>query len=358
MENKSFFEKYGKWIIVASGLLVFLSFLFPLVNYHPVAYDPDNWVFSEAGERIPVYFTSYMSSVPIIIVYSLVFIAVLMAVLAFKFNKLLNISMLLFIVCGVLFLISNYLFTYQLGFVGFNDYASEVGDEYKYWFIQSYISMADSRLAVGGVLASILCFLTVFVSFSVIYKSEKVTIRELAEMGILIAGAIVLDIIFHYIPNIPGQVGSISIAALPLMIIALRHGPIKGFFASSIVYGLITCITDGYGLWLYPLDYFVAFSGIAIIGLFKDKIMAKEGVNYGIQILLIFVSCLACGILRLVGSGASSILNYNYTLEAAFIANSIYALLSAFLCAGGLVALLKSLQIINKRYPVKKTIIE
>ena len=358
MEDKSFLEKYGKWLIVASGLLVFISFLFPLVNYHPVAYDPVSWEFAEAGSRIKANFLTYMASWPIIVLYSIIIIAVLMALLAVKFKKLLNISMLLFMVGGVMFLLSNYLFSYQLGLAAFKEYAAEVGDEYKFWFIQSYINMADSRLEAGAIIASIMSFVTVLVMFAVMYRGEKVTVRELTEMGILIAAAVALDIIFHFIPNLPGQVGSVSIATLPLMIIALRHGPVKGFFASSIVFGLITCVTDGYGLWLYPLDYFVAFSGVAIIGLFKDKIMVKDGAKYVVQIILIFAACLASGIMRLVGSGASSILNYNYTLEAAFIANSLYALVSALLCAGALVALLKPLQLINEKFPIKKSDIE
>ena len=66
--------------------------------------------------------------------------------------------------------------------------------------------------------------------------------------------------------------GSINLAMLPLLIISLRHGPFKGFIGGGIIFGFITCLIDGYGLITYPLEYFLAFGIVGILGFFSHFI--------------------------------------------------------------------------------------
>ena len=91
-------------------------------------------------------------------------------------------------------------------------------------------------------------------SLSQSYDETDFTIRDIAEDGILIAAAFGLN--FIKIPVGPTG-GSINLQMLPLMIIALRRGPFHGLVSGGIVYGLLTCLTDGYGFACYPFDYLI-----------------------------------------------------------------------------------------------------
>ena len=217
-----------------------------------------------------------------------------------------------------------------------------------------YIDLAGASLKGGAIISSSFSFIGAILSFSFGIEKEKITASEMAEMGMLVALAVVLDVVSHYvIPKIPSQVGSISIALLPLYFLSLRHGAAKGLLASSFAFGLITCLTDGYGLWTYPLDYLVAFSGVAIIGLFKEQIIGEDVTKVNIKgELLILCSILLAGLVRLVGSGASSILNYKYTFIAAVEVNILYSFVSAIICAVILMAFYGPIIKINKRFPL------
>ena len=85
------------------------------------------------------------------------------------------------------------------------------------------------------------------------------TVKDIAEIAILSALAIVLDRLVRIPLGATG--GSVNISMVPLYVIALRHGWFKSFIAGGVIYGLITCLFDGYGLICYPLEYFVAFGG-------------------------------------------------------------------------------------------------
>ena len=361
-ENNKFiaFFKQNTFIFaIFAGLFVFLGLAFPLLNAHGVTYDPVTWEFGETS-RV-VHNASIMFGMdgpvvwPLIIIYSLVIIAIALLPFSRINDKILIVAMLLFFVSGVMLLLSNYFYSYANAIHGAKENLEAIGDEYYYWFVSEYIKISDSRLGVGSILASIMCFISAIICFANQFSKERVTVREMTEIGMLVAAAVVLDLIFHYIPNIPGQVGSISVALLPLYILALRHGPAKGLLAASFVYGLITCFTDNYGIWLYPLDYMVAFSGVAIIGFFKKQIIGEEIETYNIKgEILIFVSIMLAGMVRLIGSGTSSILNYNYTLNAAIAANGLYTLLSSLACAIVLMAAYDPIIRLNKMFPVRK----
>ena len=95
-------------------------------------------------------------------------------------------------------------------------------------------------------------------------------VHDIVEIAMFVAIALVLDN-FLKIP-LGASGGSINLAVLPLVLLALRHGWFKGFVAGGIIFGFISCLIDGYGLVTYPLEYFVTFGSIAIVGAFSKLI--------------------------------------------------------------------------------------
>ena len=352
-EKESVLVKYYYLFAALLGLLVFIGFAFPLVNYHPFSYDAVNWTF-EDSERIKagvgVLFGDGVFAWALLYPYILVIAGVVLSVLSKLNKKLLMPAMILYFVAGMHLLLADDLFAFSYAFNSRIPYLEELREyQSEYWFMSEAQTVIDSRLEAGAILSIVFAFMAGVFNASISFSKESVSVRDITETGVLLAIAIVLDIIFHYIPNLPMQVGSISIACLPLMIIALRQGAAKGFLASTL-FGLITCVIDGYGLWLYPLDYFVAFSGVAVIGLFKDKIFIEGNDKLTFKIALyILGSSLIAGIIRLLGSGVSSIVNYGYTVNAAILVN-LYCLISAVICGIILVVAYKPLAKLNQRF--------
>ena len=98
----------------------------------------------------------------------------------------------------------------------------------------------------------------------------KFSVRDIVEIAVMCALAVVLDKAVK-IP-IGSTGGSLHISAVPLFIIAFRHGWFKGFIASGIVFGLVKCILDGYGFQFFFFEYLIAFGSIALAGLFGRMI--------------------------------------------------------------------------------------
>ena len=143
----------------------------------------------------------------------------------------------------------------------------------------------------------------------------KFSVRDICEIAMMCALAIAIDQLLNV--KIGANGGSISFACLPLFIVSYRHGWFKGFIASGIVFGFITCVFDGWGLVTYPLDYLIAFGSIGIAGLFGRtiyKFVKGEGVKSKIMsLLLILATVLIHIIIRLCSSTLSGIVIYNYT---------------------------------------------
>ena len=343
--KESFFTKRANIIAGILGLLVFIGFVLPMVNYHPISYDPVNWTFAEEA-RITANVGSLFTGVTawaLLIPYIAVLIAVVLSFLSFLTKKLLSIAMVLYLASGLFLIFGNNLFAFSYAFNLRLNYLADLGSsENIYWFLKEALKVIDARAESGVVLSAAIAFVASVFSGATSISKEHISVREITEMGVLLSAAVIFDLLFHFIPNLPMQVGSVSIACLPLMIIALRQGPVKGFVATTL-FGLLTCITDGYGIWLFPLDYFVAYSGVAIIGLFKEQIIGwgheKLTVKAGV---LIMVSALLAGHVRLIGSALSSIINYGYTLGPALLCN-LYGLVSALICGVLLILMYKPL---------------
>ena len=98
-------------------------------------------------------------------------------------------------------------------------------------------------------------------------------IRALCEGAILLALAIVLNMLSKSLfANLP-QGGSISLAMFPLLLIAHRWGWGSGLLA-GFCYGLLDMLLDGGYAWGWQsilLDYLVAYTALGLGGFFKGK---------------------------------------------------------------------------------------
>ena len=188
-------------------------------------------------------------------------------------------------------------------------------------------------------------------------KKSFLSVREMVEIALLVALAIVLDLDGLKI-SLGANGGSIGFTMLPLFILALRHGFIKGIIGIGLVYGLTTNLLDGWGLIYYPFDYFVAYGlSIPLVALFAKKIFNKNFTKKGALISYgyLTLSVLIAGSVRLIGHTISSIVFYDYTLIPALSYNIVYVGPSLLICLLVLYCLYPTLFILNKRFPTSFT---
>lgn len=175
------------------------------------------------------------------------------------------------------------------------------------------------------------------------------TVKDIVEIAMLISLAVILDMFLKI--KIGATGGSINLAMLPLMIIALRHNFYKSFIATGLVYGLTTCLTDGYGLMYLPFDYVLGFGSVALISLFRTFILNNETDKMSVKgIIFLFISCICVFVFRTLASTISSMVYYGYTFSAGIIYNITYIGPSVAACFALLILLYKPLLMVNKRY--------
>ena len=177
-------------------------------------------------------------------------------------------------------------------------------------------------------------------------------VRGLAEDGVLVALAFVFS--FIKIP-IAANGGSINFQMLPLMIIALRRGPLHGFVAGGLVYGLLTCLTDGYGFATYPFDYLIGFGSVAVMGFFRGLIFSPTQKNYNVKgEVFLIVSAILATFIRFVGGTISSMVIYSFEFVPALDYNAVYITVSGAIAVGVIAALYGPLAMLNARFPAEK----
>ena len=116
-------------------------------------------------------------------------------------------------------------------------------------------------------------------------KTNGFNSKKLAFAGLCIASSFALSFVkFKFIPS-----GSITVASLvPIMLYAYFFGPISGLLV-GLIHGLLQFIESA---WLFNwttflLDYPIAFSSIAMVGLMK-KFIKKELPALTIGVLLTY----------------------------------------------------------------------
>lgn len=211
-------------------------------------------------------------------------------------------------------------------------------------------------IAAGFIASIAFLSLATLLSLTLFYSVEKMTVRDIAEEGMLIALAFVLNLITFF--KAPTG-GSVNLQMLPLFILALRHGPTHGLISAGIVYGLISMATDGYTFACYPFDYLIGFGSVAIIGAFKPQILNKYldeskplTKGYVIGESFLFLAGVLATFVRFVGSTLSSIIVWEYSFKAAALYNSIYIPVSGALALLSTMLLLPAIVQLNKRFPV------
>ena len=208
---------------------------------------------------------------------------------------------------------------------------------------------------------NVFIFLAIFFDFSlaiallfILNTENEFSVRDIAEMAMLVALAIGLDL-----PGLKIQIGanggSISFTMIPLLIIALRLGMFKGFIAAGIIYGSITSVLDGWGMQYYLFDYLLAYGSLAVIGLFSKQILREDKGYPWMNIIFLVVGVILAITLRLAFATLSGVIFYETGFVESLIYNSLYILPSGGGALVVLILLLKPLMIVNKRFPVKST---
>ncbi len=171
----------------------------------------------------------------------------------------------------------------------------------------------------------------------------------MVEIGLFVSLAIILDLPFCKFKLLENG-GSISIAMLPLILISIRKGTLKGFIASGIIFGFITCLLDGYGIITYPLDYLLGFGSLSVAGLFRNKINQSKKVT---RYIFFVLDCASSLVLRLVFATSSGGLIYKVDVLSSLVMNVSYIFPSGALCIiAGCLVLPIFLQLM-KKYPVE-----
>ena len=218
--------------------------------------------------------------------------------------------------------------------------------------------LAKPKVAYGLILALVFCFLAQLFALAISYDAEKMSVRDIAEEGMLISMAFVLNLITLF--KAPTG-GSINLQMLPLFVLALRHGPTHGLIAGGIVYGLLTCLTDGYGIQTYPFDYLIGFGSIVVMGAFKNLVFNKDVMDeegnktkgFILGEVFIFVAGILSTFVRFVGSTASSMILYETGFVDSLIYNSMYIPISGAIAVFVTMGLFPALVMLNKKFPVK-----
>ncbi|MDY4145676.1 MAG: energy-coupled thiamine transporter ThiT [Bacilli bacterium] len=133
---------------------------------------------------------------------------------------------------------------------------------------------------------------------------KKKVVFNVTFTAVMIGLAVAFDFVAGLIPFLKFPYGGcISFAMLPLVLISIMCGPVYGIIGGSL-FGLINYFIDGYGFNIisFLLDYIVAFATLAIISVFRKKILeGKKGY---------FVLGFALGLnLRWISSSISGVLN-------------------------------------------------
>lgn len=116
---------------------------------------------------------------------------------------------------------------------------------------------------------------------------KKIAVKQLVEMGVALALAVVFGLIRVY--RLP-QGGSVSLEMVPIFFIAFRYGPLAGMVTGAL-YGVLQLFLGAY--IVHPLqlilDYPLAFAPLGLAGLFRE--FMKRG-KVWVTTLAIFIGSL------------------------------------------------------------------
>ncbi|MDD6302385.1 MAG: energy-coupled thiamine transporter ThiT [Bacillales bacterium] len=183
-------------------------------------------------------------------------------------------------------------------------------------------------------------------------KKILFSVRDICEIAMLTGLAILLGTFAEI--KIGENGGSIGFAMIPLLFICFRHGLLKGFIATGIVYGISTCAIDGYGFHCYPLDYLLAYGSLCIVSLFYKLVFKSESKwkPYFYICLSILIAC----VLRLAFHVISGMVLWETPFLGSLIYNIAYVGPSCLLCMILFCALYVPFKMLDNKYPVQHRI--
>ena len=158
---------------------------------------------------------------------------------------------------------------------------------------------------------------------------KRKNVKFVAYVGIFSAIGLVFDLLAGLIPDFWSAGGSISLAMLPIILMAYYYG-VKGGLLTGLVIGSIQLFWGKpFGLPGALLDYVIPYTIIGLCGLFINKTYNQPKKK---KILLFGISILAVGLMRVAIHTISGVLLYKATLWASFVYNAPYVLVSIGLC--------------------------
>jgi thiamine transporter len=176
-------------------------------------------------------------------------------------------------------------------------------------------------------------------------KSFKMTTREMVEIAFLIALAVVLDLAGI-------KIGHASFTMVPLFVLAYRHGFLKSLIVISVIYAVVTLLTDGWAVDLRSLilDYSLGYGVISLAGLFAKKIFKSS--NHTLNIIWMVISVVLCSGLRILSSTISGVVVWELPFLESFVTNlTVYVGWDCLFALIVLPILYYPLIKINKIYP-------
>ncbi len=354
----NFFKKWG-WLLAVGFGIAAIAFMFaPMIHY-----EIREAVYDAAGERVfkedfvySMHLYDYFSnSFPLnwtsIVTLAFLLLGVSFAIVS-RFHKDFSIAAALAFLLSICFLLLAKEF-FQAEENAVMDHAliapiDHVIAEGEY----QDNSLHGVSLAWGSALSITFSALAFAAATNHSFTEDTFNVRDIAEDAVLIAMAFGLN--FLKIP-VGATGGSVNFQMLPLMVIAIRKGPVHGFLCGGIIYGLLTCLTDGYGFACYPFDYLIGFGSVAVLGFFRNLILPKDANGYNVKsMLFLLLGGVLSTFVRFAGSNISSMVVYGYTLKAALAYNSFYIPLSGAISFGMLIALYGPLVKLNQRFNVSR----
>lgn len=132
-------------------------------------------------------------------------------------------------------------------------------------------------------------------------NQNRIQIRNVVIVSILLAIAIALDVVTGMIPglNLSMPLGGrlFNISLLPIILIGIFLGPIYGI-VGAVTYGLFGFFFDGYALsyfatnlgeatLVFLLDYVIAFGALGLSGFFKKSL--ESPVNFALTTVVVLM---------------------------------------------------------------------
>jgi thiamine transporter len=180
-------------------------------------------------------------------------------------------------------------------------------------------------------------------------KNLRLDVRQIALMGMLVAVSIVLDTVFKFYQQANG--GSINLAMVGLVLIALAFPWWQTWLATTIVFGLLTALIDGY-IAYYLFDYFFALAGFLVISIFRKRILIHQDLT---GLLYLTAAYLIAFLWRLAMHVISGVIYFEVDWAGSFAYNVTYLLPSFFLSYAIILTLyFSSLPQIIRRFTLPK----